>query len=304
MNIREAQVYGRAVLKDSPSPLLDVDCILQFILSRDKTFLLFHREVELTQEQKDIFEDLLKKRQTGLPIAYITQKKEFYGRDFFVTPDVLIPKPDTELLVELSLSVIRQKLSSKPGYVLTICDMCTGSGCVGLSIINECIDQKIVNKDNIPLLIMADISQKALDIAKINAKKMCSEEVFKRILFVRSNLFEMISLKFDLIASNPPYVPKEQAYELLKDGRSEPILALDGDIDINGNPLPQNDGLGVIKNLIPQAYEHLNPYGALIIESGEYNAEKTQKLFIKAGLKDTSIEKDLNDQLRDTIGYK
>lgn len=309
MTILEARTFGKNQLINSPSPALDADCFLQAILKKDQSFLLFHRETELTQEEQEAFEAYINVRKTGMPVAYILGKKEFYGRTFTVTPDVLIPKPDTEILVEKSVEVLEEKLLANKNRILTICDMCTGSGCVGLSILAEIMDRKLVDFDFLPGLVMADISAKALDIARKNAE-LISETTedpwtfMSKIKFVRTNLFQNVTGTFDLIATNPPYIPAKEARDLLQDGRSEPILALDGDIDLFGNATEENDGLGIMRNLVPQAVHHLSPKGVLIAESGEYNAEMTEYLFRKAGLTQTRIFKDLEGQLRDTIGVK
>src|SRR5574344_1332340 len=167
MTIREAQQLGRNTLTNSPSAALDTDCFLQFILSGDKTHLLAHSSDELTEKQFSSFNKALSLRTTGLPVAYITGHKEFYGIDFIVTPDVLIPKPDTETLVEQALEVLKERQNAK--HILTVCDMCTGSGCVGLATLFECAAQKIFLYEKIPTFTLADISDRALDIARKNA---------------------------------------------------------------------------------------------------------------------------------------
>lgn len=309
MTILEARTFGKNQLTNSPSPILDTDCFLQSILEKDQSFLLFHRDTELSKEEQETFEAYIKTRQTGMPVAYILGKKEFYGRNFIVTPDVLIPKPDTEILVEKSIEILEEKLIANKNRILTICDMCTGSGCIGLSILAEVMERKLVPFENLCGLVMADISDKALDIARKNAE-LISETTedpwtfMSKIKFVRTNLFQNITGTFDIIATNPPYIPSKEAKELLNDGRNEPLLALDGDIDLFGNATGENDGLGIMRNLVPQAVHHLSPKGVLIAESGEYNAEMTEYLFREAGLTQTKIIKDLEGQLRDTIGVK
>lgn len=309
MTILEARTYGKNLLINSPSPALDTDVFLQAILQKDQSFLLFHREEQLTEEQENTFNTYLNVRKTGMPVAYILGKKEFYGRNFIVTPDVLIPKPDTEILVEKSIEVLEKKLIANPNRILTICDMCTGSGCVGLSILAEIMDQHLVDFDYLPGLVMADISDKALAIARKNAEIISettedSWTFMSKIKFVRTNLFQNVTGTFDLVATNPPYIPAKEARDLLLDGRNEPILALDGDIDLFGNATGEDDGLGIMRNLVPQAVHHLSPKGVLIAESGEYNAEMTEYLFRQAGLSQTKIFKDLEGQLRDILGIK
>ncbi len=302
MTIQQAKDFGAKNLTSSPSARLDSECLLQFVSGKTKTELLFQKDSELPDTQLSQFVSLIEKRKTGLPIAYITGKKEFFARDFFVTPDVLIPKPDTELLVEKAL----EELSSLRGTnrILNVCDMCTGSGCIGLSLLAECIEQKIFPREMLPSFTLVDISEKALEVAKKNADALIESEYRERVRFVRSNLFSALPLKFDIILSNPPYIPHAEALSLLDDGRAEPILALDGDVDLFGNATDENDGLGIMRSLVPQAFSHLAPHGTLIVESGEYNADETAALFCENGFHDVEIFLDLSGQKRDTIGRK
>ncbi len=283
--------------------------MLQHVTGFDKTHLLLNRDFELSSEQESDFLAALEKRKTGFPIAYITGHKEFFGLDFYVTPDVLIPKPDTELLVELALDALEDKFRAKPGIIPTVCDMCTGSGCVGLSIAKTLADRAKNSAENkfsifnFQLSIsLVDISEKALAVAQKNAKNFQFSTF--NFHFIRSNLFENIPHTFDMIVTNPPYVPHSESVELLKDGRSEPLLALDGDVDLDGKPSGTDDGLGLIRHLVPQCYEHLNRNGVLIMETGEYNAEATAELFKQAGFRNVKIEYDMNEMMRDVVGIK
>ena len=332
MTIQQAKIYGKSGLPSSPTPELDTAVLLQHITGFDKTHQLLNRDYELTTEQEADFLSAIEKRKTGFPIAYITGHKEFFGLDFYVTPDVLIPKPDTELLVELALDALEDKFRAKPGMIPTVCDMCTGSGCVGISVAKAFAEK---NQENLPKFTLVDISEKALDVARKNAErlivtsetmsrkesdersdvqssggraKQSPENTFHFPLstfhFIRSNLFENVLPTFDLIVTNPPYVPHSESVELLKDGRSEPLLALDGDVDLDGKPSGTNDGLGLIRHLVPQCYEHLNRNGVLIMETGEYNAEETAELFKQAGFRNVRIEYDMNEMMRDVVGIK
>ena len=320
----------------SPSPQLDADCILQWVLDCDRTRLLLRRNDVLTEGQAAAVEDALARRRTGFPIAYITGHKEFFGYDFFVTPAVLIPKPDTELLVEQAISAIREKLaeqacasdseyhpdrragSDSPCHnrkTISVCDMCTGSGCVGLSVLRTLAGERTA------ALTLVDISQEALAVARTNAERLLGAAVTQSaqempptetqsaqsadgIRFVRSNLFECVEGAFDIIVTNPPYVPHSEAQALLEDGRSEPLLALDGDVTEKGGWSGMEDGLALIRRLVPEAYAHLVPGGMLLMETGEYNAEETAELFARAGFKDIRIERDLSGQMRDVIGRR
>lgn len=307
MTISQARKFALSELKFSPSPILDADVILKWILKCDQTFILFHSETELSEPQKNIFCSSIEKRKTGLPVAYITGIKEFFGYDFEVDKNVLIPKPDTELLVENAVNFIEEKFhAASDCKILSVCDMCSGSGCVGISILKFIEEKKIIPKSLLPKIIFADISKKTLDIAKKNSLRLLSEFAFEKTVFVQSNLFENLGQSrnglFDVIVSNPPYIPYSQTVELLKDGRSEPSLALCGDIDLNGNLTNFDDGLEIIRNLIFQSVDFLNPDGILILETGEYNAFQTKKIMEDSEFKDVKIYKDLEGQFRNVSG--
>ena len=307
MTISQARKFALSELKFSPSPILDADVILKWILKCDQTFILFHSETELSEPQKNIFCSSIEKRKTGLPVAYITGIKEFFGYDFEVAKNVLIPKPDTELLVENAVNFIEEKFhAASDCKILSVCDMCSGSGCVGISILKFIEEKKIIPKSLLPKIIFADISKKTLDIAKKNSLRLLSEFAFEKTVFVQSNLFENLGQSrnglFDVIVSNPPYIPYSQTVELLKDGRSEPSLALCGDIDLNGNLTNFDDGLEIIRNLIFQSVDFLNPGGILILETGEYNAFQTKKIMEDSEFKDVKIYKDLEGQFRNVSG--
>lgn len=301
MTFQQFKIQSIKELSGSPSPSLDVEVLIQWILKKDKSYILFHRDEKLSEEQESQLKKSISLRKTGLPIAYITGHKEFYGIDFMVSPDVLIPKPDTEVLVENSIEIIRC-LQDKSDHTLNILDMCTGSGCVAISIIKTLKDLHSPGESN-PKFTLADISNKALDIARENARRILDSETLSKVTFVSTNLFKNLKDKsFDLIVSNPPYVPCDQTTELLKDGRNEPRLALDGDIDIEGNPSGTKDGLEIIRNLVSQAKSHLTENGMLILETGEYNAMETACLMKKIGFRDVKTYVDLEGDLRNVSG--
>ncbi len=301
MEIREFKSWAKKHLSSSPSAALDVSVLLEFFLGKDKTWILLHEKDELTAEQFSKLSEAVAARKTGLPVAYITGRKEFYGYDFFVTPDVLIPKPDTEILVESAILKITEKINEEgKNGISSICDICTGSGCVGLSVIKSLSERNEIPSAKLPELTLSDISSAALSIAEKNAKNLLPKELCQKINLVHSDLFSAIPQKFDMILSNPPYVPSKMVDELLKDGRSEPRLALDGD----SYEEPSNDGLSIIRSLVPQCMEHLNEGGILIVEAGEYNAVETKTIFEKSGFSHVKIIKDLEGQARDVYGEK
>ena len=292
----------------SPSAKLDAEVLLSYSLGFSKTELLLKRDYEIPQDKEAWLNDASARRAKGLPIAYITGHKEFYGYDFIVSPAVLIPKPDTEILVERAVDVILSMMDARGENLLTVCDMCTGSGCIAVAVAKTLLEDERVAPEQLPKFTLADISEPALDIARRNAAALLSEHgslVMSRFNFVRTNLFDAISeaIKYDVILSNPPYIPHTMVDELLKDGRSEPRLALDGDITLEGdracemNGQAKDDGLEIIRNMIPQAQSHLAPRGTILMETGEYNAEATAALATEAGF-NTDIHRDLEGQLR------
>lgn len=294
--------------KTSPSPKLDAEVLLSHCLGFSKTELLLKRDYEVTADKEAWLRDATNLRATGLPIAYITGHKEFYGYDFIVSPDVLIPKPDTEILVERAVDVILSMMDARGENLLTVCDMCTGSGCIAIAVAKTLLEDERVAPEQLPKFTLADISEPALDIARHNAAALLSKHgnlVMSRFNFVRTNLFDAISeaIKYDVILSNPPYIPHTMVDELLRDGRSEPRLALDGDITLEGDRAcaddgqTKDDGLEIIRNLIPQAQAHLAPRGTVLMETGEYNAEAAAALAAAAGF-NTEIHRDLEGQLR------
>jgi len=292
MTIQEFKNSAIRKLKTvSPSPALDVNVLLQHILEWDRTCLLAHNNEELSEENLKWLEQAVEKRLTGFPIAYITETKQFFGYDFKVTPDVLIPKPDTEILVERAIDLMQDFHNQHPAQRMKICDMCTGSGCIGISVqVTDCWGSQIT---------MVDISPAALEIAKENARNLWLNKNQDDFIFIQSNLFESIpsSEKYDIILTNPPYIPASMVDDLLKDGRSEPRLALDGDVSITGDRSETDDGLEIIRNLLPQAAKHLLPEGTILLEAGEYNIEKVQSLAGDLGFS-SKIHTDLEGQLR------
>ena len=229
----------------------------------------------------------------GLPVAYITGKKAFWKHEFEVTPDVLIPKPDTEILVERAeealQALIAKKEKAREGRALLL-DICAGSGCVAISL-----------KFDFPSILAAgaDISKEALAIAERNARKILKAQgADGGIAWLTCDLREGIPAPafpqqedeagWDVITANPPYVPSKEARALLADGRGEPLLALDGG----------EDGLSLIKPLVFNAAKALLPGGFLLIEAGEYNIEGAASCFKQAGFADIVISRDLAGQKR------
>lgn len=315
MTIREARRSAIGLLESpalskqvSPTSALDVDCLLCAVLHTNRSSLLAHDEQSLSPSQYKAFCKAVEKRQTGLPVAYIVGHKEFFGFDFYVSPAVLIPKSDTELLAELTLGEIEKRAAAlkesanggKPQ--LYIADVCTGSGCVILSIIKTFEQNRSGSFKDIRLVCRAsDISEKALSLARKNAARLLDGSAIEKPRFFCADLLgfgpppgSVSENRYDIIVSNPPYVPSKTAAELLEDGRSEPLSALDGG----------KDGLDIIRRLVPQSFTALKKGGVFLVETGEYNAGETRSLMTKSGFIDIVTYNDLGGLPRVTRGVK
>lgn len=283
----------------SPTPDLDVQVLLQHAMHYDKTQMLLFLDNHIPDDKLEWLYHALDQRETGLPVAYITGHKEFYGFDFFVTPDVLIPKPDTEILVERALELILEKMEdSSNEEPLQICDMCTGSGCIGISVLKTLYAVDKIPVEKLPQITLVDISEQALAIAKKNAANLLPEQsLIEKFSFVQSDLFKKVQGNFDIILANPPYVPTSMVDELLADGRNEPRLALDGDTAVIETAETSSDGTSIIKKLIIQACEHLAFNATILMETGEYNALQTAEFARGQGF-ETQIHTDLEGDYR------
>jgi release factor glutamine methyltransferase len=275
MTVEEIRRQARALFA-SPTPLLDCDCLLAAALRTTRTALLAHGERALSAEEAAQFRALAEKRRAGLPIAYLTGTKEFFGISFAVSPAVLIPNPDTELLVEKTFEAVGELAARLPARPVSLADVCTGSGCVAVAVAAnaEC-----------PLDIAAfDLSANALAVAAENARRNLPPEKLRRLRFVCADLFGGSTETFDLVASNPPYVPSALTRELLADGRGEPALALDGGAD----------GLDVVRRLAGEAWRRLSTGGYFLLETGEYHSGAAQAELARQGFADITVYADLS----------
>lgn len=311
MTIIDFKRQAKNLLTNSPSAALDIEIFLSHFLGLSKTQILMKAKEEIPEEQLALLHDAIARRQSGLPVAYITGHKEFYGYDFFVSPAVLIPKPDTEILVEKAVIFLEEKIAANPDRILTVCDMCTGSGCIGLSVLKALSEEKKIPSERLPKFTLVDISAPALEVARKNADRLLSgmeaqpaapaatkSKLRERVRLIQSNLFEMLPYQFDVVLTNPPYVPSSLTEELLRDGRSEPRLALDGDVTLAGDKSDSDDGLEIIRNLMPQLGEHVAPGGFFLMETGEYNMRGAENLSYRAGFRNSQVFEDLEGQER------
>ena len=270
MTFREAICFGEdklniAGIDDAKN---DAWLLLTFICKIDRTFYYVHMDEKMSAEQQAEFESVLNKRAEHVPLQYITGEQEFMGIPFHVNDAVLIPRQDTETLVEEALKVVR------PG--MKVLDMCTGSGCILISILKNIVDVQGFGYD---------ISKQAINVAKENAKLNNVNATFER-----SDLFENVLDKFDVIVSNPPYIPTDVIGGLMPEvAMYEPMQALDG----------KEDGLHFYRRIIDNASDYLNPGGKLLFEIGHDQGESVSALMKEAGLKDVTVIKDLagNDRV-------
>lgn len=230
MRIKEILNKKYKFKSDNPLPLLDIQVILSDAISKDRSFIIAHDEYELTRSELGLFNKNIKRRLQSEPVAYILGKKEFYGYEFEVNKDVLIPRPETEELIDKALEVIR---NSNRNDVFRILDIGTGSGCIPISILLETSKKSPGNRIEIWAI---DISDNALAVAKNNYHTYQDRIRNSRVKFIKCDVFSKETLsqafgdtKFDLILSNPPYIPSDEIETLMPDVRDfEPIIALDG----------------------------------------------------------------------------
>lgn len=254
MTIAEALQGGRETLAAGgiAEPGREAASLLSYATGRDKAFIVAHPEYILLTDEKERFHAAAGRRAAREPFQYITGKQEFYGLDFTVAPDVLIPRPETEILVEAAIEHL--KASGRKRF----CEIGIGSGCISVSILA-----------NVPeaTAVAGDISENALKLASLNAE---TNGVIDRLQLIRSDTFDKLPVEqFDLVASNPPYVPEHDFAGLPVEVRDhEPPTALtDG-----------GDGLSIIRTIITQAPSYLLPAGLLLMEIGWNQSERVAAL--------------------------
>ena len=252
-SIAEALREASLVLENNgvPEARRDASSLLSFVIGKDRTFLISHAEDPVDDGSLDQLREFVERRAAGEPLQYITGVQDFYGREFRVTHDVLIPRPETELLVEAALEVSDGEF---------ICDVGTGSGCIVVTLLCARPGARAVAVDK---------SAAALEIAKFNAAKL---SVTDRAVFVVSDCFDALDPgehQFDLIVSNPPYVSESALTGLQREVRDhEPLVALS----------PGPDGLSVIRRLLTNAPAYLKRNGHLLMEIGFDQGEKVRNL--------------------------
>ncbi len=255
--IRAALAEAAAALRDAgiPDARREAALLLADTLARDRAYLITHHDAQPDTYQLARFRARVRRRAAGEPAQYITGSQEFYGLDFEVTPDVLIPRPETELLVEIALELLRDERAPH------LCDVGTGSGCIAVTLLHERTDARA---------LALDASRAALRVAARNAAR---HGVRERLALIASDCFSALNasaMPFALIASNPPYISAAEVPHLQREVRDhEPHMALTpGDAD----------GLAIIRRLLVEAPAYLRPGGHLLIEIGHAQHEPVARL--------------------------
>lgn len=243
--MRLKELLNRAVYKlknaNIEQPILKARILMQYTINKPREYLIIYDQKEMSKKQEKEYMQNIEKLIAGTPIQHITHSQEFMKLNFFVNEDVLIPRPDTEVLVEEVLDITKRLTSPR------ILDLCTGSGAIAISIARYAENA---------VLYASDISKKALKVARENAK---NNNVEDRIKFIESDLFNSIpKMKFDIIVTNPPYIKKGDIPNLQKEVQNEPKIALDGGID----------GYDYYRKISSKAYEYLKYNGYLCMEIG------------------------------------
>ncbi len=269
MIYQEAMEWGSRVLGQAGvlEAKLDAWLLLETVCKINRTFYYSHMKEAMTLEQQSEYEIAVRKRAERIPLQYITGEQEFMGLNFKVNSNVLVPRQDTETLVEEALKICQ------PG--MKILDLGTGSGCIVISLMKNAHGMTATG---------SDISKQALLVAKENARL---HEV--EIECVRSNLYENISGRFDLIVSNPPYIPQADILGLMPEVRDfEPVGALDGGAD----------GLDFYRQIIAQGKDYLNKDGYLYLEIGYDQGPAVTNMMCAAGYREVAVIRDLAHQER------
>lgn len=272
MKVLEVIKTGSELLKEKniSSHVLDTELLLSKSLNKSREELLINLDQNINKRELTNFNKYLIRRSNKEPIAYLLGEKEFWSKKFFVNKDTLIPRPETELLVEKLVTIYKEKK-------ITILDIGTGTGCIIASLLSE-----LKNSSGTAV----DISREAILVAKKNA---CKFKLSDRIKFLHKPFEELYGKKFDLIVSNPPYIKRMEIKNLSDDIKKfEPRMALDGG----------NDGLDLIKKVIYKSREILKINGTLALEIGDEQIKKVSKILIDNKFRIKCVIKDYENSVR------
>ncbi|OOF57671.1 peptide chain release factor N(5)-glutamine methyltransferase [Rodentibacter genomosp. 2] len=264
----------------------DALVLLQFATGKSRTQILAFDETEIDEKVRSNLTALLAHRLKGEPIAYILGEKEFWSLSLNVDESTLIPRPDTEILVEKALMIAREKLQKNPPH-FNVLDLGTGTGAIALALASELTE--ICKKQQTELVISGvDLLPNAVELAKSNAEKNQLN-----VIFFQSQWFENVEGKFDLIVSNPPYIDEKDKHLSQGDVRFEPFSAL----------VATEQGYGDLRYIIEQAPAYLNEGGALLLEHGWQQGEKVRSIFAENHWEKIATVRDYGDNERVTYGF-
>jgi len=272
MRAIEAIKIGSNLLKENkiPSHILDSEILLSKTLGKSREEILINLEQKITKKNISIFKTYLQRRSKNEPIAYILEEKEFWSKKFKVSKDTLIPRPETELLIDKLLKIYR-------GKKISILDIGTGSGCIIISLLSSLTKS---------IGIGVDISKNAISVAKNNAFKY---KLSNKVKFFNKTIDDVFGKKFDLIVSNPPYIKRKDIKNLSDDiKRYEPRMALDGG----------NDGLDLIKKVIYKSKNILKINGTLALEIGKGQIKKVSNILIDNNFRIKNVIEDFKTNVR------
>ena len=279
MNVNDLVNSGVKILRENniKNPILDAEIILSSIIKKERDYIILNETYQINQLLIKKFYNFINRRKIGEPISYIVKSKYFWNNCFYVNKDVLIPRPDTEHIVEEVLKLVR--VDSRK----SVLDIGTGSGCILLSILKE---RKLLTGYGI------DISKKSINVCKINAKRL---EIKNRAKFYVSDIDKFFLGKYDIVVSNPPYIDTSKIKYLEKDvSKFEPRLALDGGVD----------GFSEIIKVVGKTKDLIKKNGLFILEIGFKQKEKVIEILNKKGFYIKKIIKDYAGIDRCIISYK
>ena len=280
MKIKDIINYGVAMIKNTESPSLETQMMIAKVIEKDRLYIMLNLEEDIDESKVEIIKTMIDKRKNSYPLQYILGEREFWGMDFKVSEGVLIPRQDTEILIEETLKKLKDNKhkSNLKGFEIGV-----GSGIISITLLKEIETLTMIG---------VDINDKAIELTKANALK---HEVNDRLCILKSNLFEKINKEnqFDFIISNPPYIETKVIDSLKEDiKKHEPKLALDGG----------EDGLDFYRAIIEQSKPYISPEGFIAFEIGYNQAEAVKKIFVENGYPNVTIAKDLAGFDRVVIG--
>ena len=273
MRLSEVIIKGANILKKNniPNFFLDSEILLGKILDKKREFIILNQNLEIKKNDYAKYIALIQKRSTHMPLAYLTKSKEFWKHEFYVDNRALIPRPDTEIIIEEVLSILRAK------KINNFLEIGVGSGCIILSILNEIKDLKATG---------IDISQKALEVCKINSKRL---SLNSRLKLYKSDIDKFDIGKYDLIVSNPPYICRSDLNNLMKD-----VIGYEPKNALNGG----NDGVFEIRKVIKKSSKLLKKSGKLVLEIGHNQKDKVIEMLKNNGFFIKKVIKDLGQNNR------